>query len=596
MAQNWAICIGVNQYNNLTPLKYAVGDAGQMQDFLRQELGFNKVYLFTDNSPAITDAGKPFASQPTYGNLRRFLRIRFDKPFLGAGDNLWFFFSGHGLRHGDRDYLMPTDGDPHPEGIQETAISLNYVTERLRRCGADNVVLFLDACRNEGGKGLGIGEEKQKGVITLYSCSPGEISYEIEQLKQGSFTHALLESLRIQGEGNCATVERLNQRLQYRVSQINQQYKKPKQIPYPTVEPASKYHLILLPKQATLQDIANLKIDAQDAELEGNLTLAIQLWKRILAVSPGDDQAFKSLERIWRKPQTNTHPTTTVPSNKAGAKTQEKSSFLKTFQFEVITVNEKGEEINRRPGQAEYFTEDLGNGITLEMVSIPGGKFLMGTGDEEIEKQVKKYNSERFRTEEPQHQVTIKPFFMGKFPVTQAQWKAVAALPKISCELKSKPSYFQGGSLPVERIYWHQAKEFCARLSKHTGREYQLPSEAQWEYACRAGTTTPFHFGDIITTDLVNYDGNRTYRAAPKGEYRKQTTPVGSFPPNAFGLYDMQGNVREWCVDHFSSLRTGSWDDYPRLYRYGTINERIAFFVCNNNTGFRVVCAVSRTS
>ena len=347
MAQNWAICIGVNQYNNLTPLNYAVGDAGQMQDFLRQELGFNKVYLFTDNSPEITDAGKPFASQPTYGNLRRFLRIRFEEPFLGAGDNFWFFFSGHGLRHQDRDYLMPTDGDPHRDGVKETAISLNYVTERLRRCGADNVVLFLDACRNEGGKGLGIGEEKQKGVITLYSCSPGEISYEIEQLKQGSFTHALLESLRIQGEGNCATVERLNQRLQYRVNQINQQYRKPRQIPYANVEPASKYHLILLPKKATLQDIANLKLDAYKAASKGNLNLAEQLWKRILAVSPADTDALEELKKIWSKPPTANTPTTPtdpIPVDKAGAKTQSKLSVE-----DVITPVTKTDSPTEKP-------------------------------------------------------------------------------------------------------------------------------------------------------------------------------------------------------------------------------------------------------
>ena len=149
---------------------------------------------------------------------------------------------------------MP-DGDPHPDGIEETAIPLSYVSERLRRCGADNVVLLLDACRNEGSsKGIGLGEEEQQGVITLASCSPSERSYEIEALEQGSFTYALLEALRIQGAGNCATVERLEQRLRDRISEINQAHRKPKQNPYAVVEPAFKYHLILLQNQATVEE------------------------------------------------------------------------------------------------------------------------------------------------------------------------------------------------------------------------------------------------------------------------------------------------------------------------------------------------------
>ena len=304
MTKNWAIAIGVNQYENMPTLKYAQRDAELMRDYFLNEAGFEKVYLFTDDSPQITDAGKPFSSQPTYATLKRFLRVRFNQSFLSTGDNLWFFFSGHGLRHADRDYLMPSDADPHPEGVEDTAIAMNYVTERLRRCGADNVVLILDACRNEqSSRGLGVGEEKQKGVITIASCSPAERSYEIEDLQQGSFTYALLESLLIQGEGNCATVERMYQRLCYRVPEINRQYNKPRQTPYAIVEPATKSHLILLPRQATLQDIATLKLDAFEAEGEGQDGLAEQLWRRILTVSPADPQALKALRRIWSKPK-----------------------------------------------------------------------------------------------------------------------------------------------------------------------------------------------------------------------------------------------------------------------------------------------------
>jgi formylglycine-generating enzyme required for sulfatase activity len=117
---------------------------------------------------------------------------------------------------------------------------------------------------------------------------------------------------------------------------------------------------------------------------------------------------------------------------------------------------------------------------------------------------------------------------MGKYPITQIQWKALR---------ESHSSKFKGAKRPVENIFWHEAGEFCHDLSRMTGRYYRLPSEAEWEYACRAGTTTPFYFGETITTDLANYSGT-------------ETTDVGSFPPNAFGLYDMHGNVWEWCADH----------------------------------------------
>ncbi len=302
MAKNWAICIGINNYDNMPTLQYAQRDAELMRDYFLNEAGFEKVYLFTDNSPEINDAGKPFNSQPTCGPLNRFLRVRFNKEFLSAGDNFWFFYSGHGMRFKDRDYLMPADADPHPDGVEYTAISLYFVTERLRRCGADNVILFLDACRSqESSKGLGIGKEKQKGVITFFSCSPNERSYEIEdeRIQQGSFTYALLESLRIKGEGNCATVERLDNRLSYRVTEINRQYRKPRQTPYAIVEPATKYHLILLENQANLSDITTLKNDAYQAEVEKNIELAKQLWIRVnIAASGSDMQAIDAIGRL----------------------------------------------------------------------------------------------------------------------------------------------------------------------------------------------------------------------------------------------------------------------------------------------------------
>jgi formylglycine-generating enzyme required for sulfatase activity len=240
------------------------------------------------------------------------------------------------------------------------------------------------------------------------------------------------------------------------------------------------------------------------------------------------------------------------------------------------------------------------------MVAIPPGQFKMGSPD-----------GQGSNDEHPQHLVTVSAFFMGKYPITQAQWKAVASLPKIECDLDLNPSKFSGNNRPVEQVSWYAAVEFCMRLSKATGRDYRLPSEAQWEYACRAGTTTPFYFGETITPDLANYDGNYIYADGPKGIYRQETTPVGKFPPNAFGLYDMHGNVWEWCADTWhdnykdaptdgsvwiengddnrSPLRGGSWGINPfdcrSAFRY-TFNRRDNRYL---NSGFRVVCVFGRT-
>ena len=291
------------------------------------------------------------------------------------------------------------------------------------------------------------------------------------------------------------------------------------------------------------------------------------------------------------------------------------SDELKPFKFETfetVTVNRSGEIIKRELKTAEFFTENLPNNIPLEMVYIPSGTFIMGSPQGEG------YNSEK-----PQHQVTVPAFFMGTTPITQEEWKAVANLPQVKRELKPDPSYFKEDNLPVEQVSWYDAVEFCARLSNHTGQEYRLPSEAEWEYACRAGTTTPFHFGETITDKLANYNASSTFANEPKGEYRQQTTPVRQFSPNAFGLYDMHGNVLEWCLDDWHDnyedaptdsspwfdnnnnlyqkkgsvlLRGGSRLNLPSNCRSASRGYLLNRYNDNLNViGFRVVCAVWRT-
>ena len=269
---------------------------------------------------------------------------------------------------------------------------------------------------------------------------------------------------------------------------------------------------------------------------------------------------------------------------------------FKLEKIEVVTVNKFGEIIQRQPRVARYFIEDFGNGVKLEMAAIPGGSFMMGSPENE---------ERRYDNESPQHQVTVPSFFMGKYPVTQAQYQAI---------MGTNPSYFKGSNRPVECVSWDNAVAFCEKLSQITGKTYRLPSEAEWEYACRAGTTTPFHFGETITTDLANYNGNYTYGQEPKGVYRRETTEVGSFGvANNFGLYDMHGNVWEWCQDNWHSnyegapidgsawlgiekntntrlLRGGSWLNFPGPCR-SAFRVDINLDYHNDYIGFRVVCS-----
>jgi formylglycine-generating enzyme required for sulfatase activity len=540
--------------------------------------------------------------------------------------------------------------------------------------------------------------------------------------------------LRIQGEANCATVERLDRYLRYQVPDLNARYRKLTQNPYLQADPPYKINFILLEQTATLRDVEPLKYQASQAEIEGNFSLARQLWVRVLAASGGDLDAVNAIERIalrqrgndqprnptsdnigsssagrspnsepaqksfvqrqkehqenlvryeqafskainreyplsqatrselnelqqsWQisndereqieqpilakkdaenrkrqqeeaerlKPQeaqrrrqqqavtTNSTTTTVITRQKflkwagfvvgaglVAAVVREifmRISFpsLQSFKFHVVTVDERGKEINRRPSQAKNFAEYFGNSITLNMVSIPAGSFKMGSPLGE---------KGRTKAEERQHTVNVPTFFLGKFEVTQEQYQQV---------MGRNPSKFKGAKRPVEQVSWNDAVEFCKKLSQKTGRKYRLPSEAEWEYAARAGTTTPFHFGETITSELANYNGNNTYASEPKGKRRGETTEVGSFSPNSFGLYDMHGNVWEWCQDSWHNsyegapsdgsawinndnqsrlVRGGSWNDNPEVCRSAYRYPFDAGGQLNVSLGFRVACS-----
>jgi formylglycine-generating enzyme required for sulfatase activity len=251
--------------------------------------------------------------------------------------------------------------------------------------------------------------------------------------------------------------------------------------------------------------------------------------------------------------------------------------------------------------------------IPLALIWIPGDRFLMGSPEDEEGREPVYTGSES------QHLVEIPSFALGQYPITQAQWQAVAAMPQQKKELNPDPSGFKGANHPVEKVSWEDAQEFCARLAAKTGHGYRLPSEAEWEYACRARTGTSFHFGDTLSPQVANYNCSATYGTrGVAGKQIGQTTPVNQYNiANRFGLSDMHGNVWEWCQDDWHEnyagvpqdgtawtaknlstarkvLRGGSWFDLPRTCRSAYRNY-FSHIRSDNHIGLRVACSTPRT-
>ena len=386
--------------------------------------------------------------------------------------------------------------------------------------------------------------------------------------------------------------EKQQQSLQDQIRELSQQLKQEKSQAQAIQQNQQKLEEKYEKQQQSLQD--QIRELSQQLKQEKSQAQAIQ--QKLTESEAKNAELHESIVKL-QEPQQSIEPSAV----------QNPENALKVFSFEICIVNSQGKITHKDTKQAQYFSDGLGKNVDLEVVYIPGGQCLMGAAKGEKDADADEY---------PQHQVIIQPFLMGRYPVTQAQWRVVAALPQIERELTTDPSCFKGDNRPVEKVSWYDAVEFCARLSQLTKQDYRLPSEAEWEYACRAGTTTPFYFGKTIIGNLANYDASYTYLDETKGKYQKGTTPVGQFPPNANGLFDMHGNVWEWCADTWHEnyqgaptdgaawikngddssycVRGGSWINSPWYCRsacryFNTRDNR------DGNIGFRVSCELPRT-
>ncbi len=314
-------------------------------------------------------------------------------------------------------------------------------------------------------------------------------------------------------------------------------------------------------------NISKLKDMAIDAECDGDFNRALQFWEQVnlLATKPDDRRISLNKARDLMNRANPVEklivplvdplalpPGTEIPLT--SLETGDWSWEKMTFEFETAKVNVQGKVVNRKTNHRVCFRQDLGNSIFIDMVEIPAGEFK---------------------------RAEIKPFLMSKTMITQAQWEAVAKLDQINIQLKPKPSRFEGLKRPVERVSWLEAEEFCKRLAIVTNHDYRLPSEAQWEYACRSGTWTGFYFGDHLTERVANY-----------GKKVGETTDVGTYPANAWGLYDMHGNLWEWCGH--CRMRGGSWlvdSSCSRSAVSRSFSPSYHSFLDYGVVGFRLVCS-----
>lgn len=474
-----------------------------------------------------------------------------------------FYYAGHGVQLGGRNYLVPTNfgNVASSQDIEKELLYAGEVLDKMATKQGLNIVV-LDACRNNptelgfpAGVKEGFAEIKNTpaGTFIAFSTSPGDTAADGAG-ENSPYTKALVESLRM--------------------------------------------------RPSRLEDVfihTRLELD--------RTTNGRQV--------PWENSSLKSVffftpDEVAGTPLPNLTPTSPLREELLKGLL----GGLKQFTFHAPQTGPGGSVTARRTGRASFYTEDV-RGAGLEMVEIPGGRFLMGSNFADADAAYadsKRYNDEATRdtvaAEMPQHNVNVPGFYMSKYEVTQRQWQAVmGSLPRLD------PKY-RGDDLPVVNVNWREAEAFCERLSQLTGRQYRLPSEAEWEYACRAGTNTPYAFGPNISPQLSNYNGGAPFAGAAPGNYRQSLTTVGqTSAANAFGLYDMHGNAWEWCADNWHAsydgaptdgsmweatdednrpyrvIRGGSWDSIANSCRSASRRKQGARIPGSNKIGFRVAAS-----
>ncbi|MFN7927844.1 MAG: SUMF1/EgtB/PvdO family nonheme iron enzyme [Blastocatellia bacterium] len=560
--QRIALVIGNSKYAE-SPLLNPANDARDMATLLK-EYGFDVLH----------------GENMTQKEMKTLIRSFGDK--LRDGGTGLFYFAGHGVQVADHNYLIPVGASIQSEAeIEYEAVDVGFVLAQMQEAQNPLNILILDACRNDpfarssrsAVRGLAT-VNAPVGTLIAYSTAPGNVAADGDG-RNGLYTEELMKQMKQPG------IRLLDVFLHTRTAV--RQRTKGQQIPWESISIEGDFVLNGVTASTTAAWTTPTAAPAVETGEQA-------FWRAIETSSLQEDfeeylKKFGERGLYADAARARLRHLRGKPAANAAVTTPAKTLATAAFEFETATTNVTGTTIEKHRTSAQQYIEDLGNSVQIEMVKVPLGSFRMGTAEEDVAPVIPEH--ERYfgktdaaasvRWQTPQHVVTLPSFYLGKFEVTQAQWRAVAALPKVQRELVPDPSKFKGDQKPVEMISWEDAQEFCARLSRATGRNYRLPSEAEWEYAARANTTTDFAFGAALPPELANYDGNTPYGKGEKGVSRGQTVLVGSLGiANAFGLYDMHGNVFEWCQDVWHESYAGAPVDGSAWESGGDSNRRVA--------------------
>jgi len=561
-----ALLIGVNQYHLLGRLSYARQDAEAVAKVLCQYGSFSDtdITLMTCQTEGAC-----------LGLSRYIEHALMDLREERGIDLLVFGFWGHGFAPvAGRRYLCGMD--TVESDLERTAVSFDAVKAKLAQVGAVNTVVLLDCCQNHpagrsvqaepmtAGEEMALasmardiqvaqrtecGVDRIPTVAILNACREGQKAYEWKEREHGVFTAHFLDGL-------CSgrtTIAQLASFVCDRTPPTVRQIHREQQIPWFTIEGRGDIELSVGQGSGVevtpVPPVARVKCPLCGMRNDPDETFECRGCKRDYLCLDHFVRDQRCCEECVEKLVSEENAARARAERERKAEEARRSAQA----FFPMTI-EQARKVQRTAAEAWGVplvkSVELGGGVNLEMIFIPPGEFMMGSPAEEEDRD----------DDENLHQVRLtKGFYLGRYPVTQAQYKAV---------MGKNRSHFKGKDRPVEEVSWRDAAAFCEQLSHRVGQRVMLPTEAQWEYACRAGTTTPFSFGATISTNQANYDGNHTYGGGSKGVYREETTRVGQFSSNAWGLYDMHGNVDEWCSDWYLLAR----DSLQAFPEYGSLS------------------------
>ncbi len=469
-------------------------------------------------------------------------------------DHILLYYSGHGaLDRADRLYLAMRNTDR--QRLLSTSLEVALLPRLIADNQCKNVALILDCCHSAAAVNdfLRKGDEQANlrqlhddcGIHILSASTAYEAALEKEGDEYSLFTKHILTGIRDnladRDQDGYVSIADLHLYVKDQLARETTHRQRPERNAFEV-----RGGDFLIAKAMRMRSVAQLR------QLEAQLlTRGLELQRRVRT------RALEIIDECERQPARQRDyaaPLSLLESWLAG--TLATGSFVDEWEQWLATAEEvRPPAIKTTPASTAKpaptnpksdFQVMLGD-VPLEMIYVPSGTFMMGSPDNE---------KERSDSEGPQHRVNVPEFWVGKYQVTQAQWQVV---------MGNNPSSFKGNNHPVENVSWENAEDFCQKLAQMTGKAFRLPSEVEWEYACRAGTTTPFAFGDSLASTQANFNGNYPYGGAVKGPYLKSTAPVGSYAHNAFGLYDMHGNVWEWCQDWFAD------DYYQQCEKQGTV-------------------------